>query len=73
MTLSCIKKTVSILRGILSTNNGDFYCLDLLHSFRTKKTLESNKKICENKDICNTVMTSEDTKILEFNQYKKFD
>ena len=33
-----------------------------------QKKVESYKKICENKDLCN-VMLSEDTKILEFYQY----
>ena len=47
--------------------------MNCLHSFRTKSKLESHKKICENKDICNIIMSSEDTKILEFNQYQKSD
>ena len=34
MALSCSKKL--LLRGITSINNGDFYCLNCLHSFRTK-------------------------------------
>ena len=34
-----------------------------------KEKLESHK----NKDFCNVVMPSEDTKILQFNQYKKSD
>ena len=29
--------------------------------------------MCENKDFCNAVMPSEDSKILEFNQYQKSD
>ena len=29
---------------------------------------ESHKKLCENKDFCNVLMSSEDTKILRFNQ-----
>ena len=29
--------------------------------------------MCENKDFCNVIMPSEDTKILEFNQYQKSD
>ena len=29
--------------------------------------------MCENKDFCNIVMTSEDTKTLELNQYQKSD
>ena len=29
--------------------------------------------MCKNKDICNVIMPSEDTKILKFNQYQKSD
>ena len=32
---------------------------------------ESHKKVCGNKDFCNVIMTSEDTHILQFNQYQK--
>ena len=35
--------------------------------------LESQKKVCENKDFCNIVMPFEDTKILELNKYQKSD
>ena len=31
------------------------------------------KKVCENKDFCKIVMSSENTKILEFIQYQKSD
>ena len=41
------------------------------HSFRTKNKLESHKKVCENEGFCNVVMPSEETEILEFNQYQK--
>ena len=50
-----------------------FFCWDCLHSFRTKNKLQSHKKVCENRDFCNIVVPSEDTKILEYNQYKKSD
>ena len=30
-------------------------------------------KVCEHKYFCNVAMPSEDTKILEFNKYQKFD
>ena len=31
-------KTISgLLRGITSTHNGDFYCLNCFHSYRTQK------------------------------------
>ena len=50
----------------LSALIGDFYCLNCLHSFKTKNKLELHKKVCENKDFCYVIMLSEDTTILEF-------
>ena len=64
---------MALLRGITSNNNCDLYFLNCLHSFRTKNKLESYKTACENKDFCNVNMSSDDTKILEFNQYQNFD
>ena len=69
MALSCSKNIISIIKR----NSGDFYCFNCLHPFRTKNKLESHKKVCENKDFCNVIMTSEDTKILELIQYQKSD
>ena len=68
-----VKKLSEFLRGITSKDHADFYCHNCLHSFATGETLESHKKACENKDFCNVIMPSEDTKILEFNQYQKSD
>ena len=64
--------------SLTSKHNGDFYCLNCLHSFATEKKLELHKKVLnrivsENKGFCNVIMPSEDTKILEFNQYQKSD
>ena len=70
MLLSCSKKTTSIIKRDCIKNNGDFYCL---HSFKTKNKLKSLERVCENKDFCSVVMPSEDTKILELNQYQKSD
>ena len=61
------KKQVNFLmipRGIASKHNGDYYCLNCLHSFRTKNKVESHIKVWENKDFYNVVMAPEDTKIL---------
>ena len=62
--LNCEKQVI-----LLMIPNGKvwFYCLNCLHSFRTKNTLKSHRKVCENKDFCNILMPLEDTKILEFN------
>ena len=66
-----IKKILALLRGTTSKLHRDFYCLNCLHSFATEIKRESQKKACKNKDFSNLVMPSEDTKILEFNQYQK--
>ena len=73
MALSCCKKLSALLRGITSNLYGDFYCLNCFHSFRTKNKLEFYRRICENKDFCEIIIPSEDTKILEFNQFQKSD
>ena len=48
------------LRGITSKHDGNFYCLNCFHSFKTQNKLESQKNF--------VVLPSEDIKILEFNQ-----
>ena len=66
-----VKKLSALLRGITSKHHGDFYCLNGLHSFATENKHESHIKLCNNKNFYNVVMPSEDTKILEINQYQK--
>ena len=73
MALSCCKKLLALLKGIMSKHRDDFSCLNYFHSFATEKKRESHKIVCENKDFCDTLMPSEETKILELNQCKKFD
>ena len=68
-----VKKLSALLRGITSKHHGGFYYLKCLHSCTTEKKLKSHKKVCKNKNFCNIMMPSEDTKILEFNQYQKSD
>ena len=65
MALSCSKKLSALLRRITSKQHGDFYCMNSLHSFATENKREYHKNLCENKDFCNVVMPSEDTKISE--------
>ena len=68
-----VKELSALLRGITSKHYGDFYCMNYLHSFATKKECECHKKVLKNRNFCNVVMPSEDSKILEFNQYQKSD
>ena len=68
-----VKKLSALLRRIKSKYVDDFYCLNCLYVFRTENKLETHKIVCKSQDIWHIVMSSEDTKILEFNQYQKSD
>ena len=39
-----IKSLSALLRGITSNNHGDVYCLNCLHSYRTKEKLKKHEK-----------------------------
>ena len=43
-----LKKLSALLRRITSKKYSDFYCLNCLHSFRTKRKRRSHRKVCEN-------------------------
>ena len=68
-----VKRLSALFRGIKSKHYGNFCCLNCLYSLITENKLESYKRVCENKDFCNVIMSSEKTKILDFNQYQKSD
>ena len=64
---------IALLRGTTSKHNGDEYCLNCLHSFRTKNKLESCIKVYKIKAFCNAVMPSGDTRKFKLNPYLKPD
>ena len=45
MTLSCGKNLSALLREIDSKHDGDFYCLNCPHYFRTENKLNLMKKL----------------------------
>ena len=65
-----VKKLSALLRGITSNNHGDFYCLNCLHSYRTKEKLEKHEKVCDNHDYCYVKMPNGFEKILNTTQEK---
>ena len=68
----CAVKRLALLRGIASNYNGKLIIwIAFIHLERN--TLESHKKVCENKDFSCVVIPFEDTKILEFNQHQQSD
>ena len=68
---TAVKRLSGLLRGITGNNNGDFYCLNCFHVYRTENKLEKHKKICENHDYCHVEMPNEDNKIIKYNQGEK--
>ena len=54
-----------------SNHNGDFYCLNCLHSYRTKEKLKKLEKVCNNHDCCYVKMPKEYERILEYNPGEK--
>ena len=66
-----VKNLNGLLKGITSTHNEDFYCLNCFHSYRTKNKLEEHKKICENHNYCHVEMPNKKNKIIKYNQGEK--
>ena len=66
-----VKNLPGLLKGITSSHNEDFYCLNCFHSYRTKNKLEEHKKICENHDYCHVEMPTKDNNIIKYNQGEK--
>ena len=57
-----VKSISRLLRGITSNHDGDFYCLNCFHSYRTKERLKKHEKICKDHDYCFVKMPDEDKK-----------
>ena len=68
-----VKQLLTLLKGITFKQQGELFCFNCFCSFATKNKLESPKKICENNFFFHVVIPSEDTKLLEFNKYQKYE
>ena len=68
-----VKKLSALLRTITSKHDGICYCLDYLHSSKTKRNLKYHGKAYKSKVFSEIVMPSEKDNILEYNQYMKSD
>ena len=58
-----VKSLSVLLREISSSNNGDFYCLNCFHSYRTLNKLKKHERVCNNHDYCRVDMPKEHEKI----------
>ena len=59
-----IKSISGLLRGITSTNNSDFYCLNCFHSYRTQKRLKEHEQLYAKHDFCNLKLPDEEHKYI---------
>ena len=66
-----VKSLPGLLKGIASSHNEDFYCLNCFCAYTTKNKLEEHKKICENNKYCHVEMPNEDNKLRKYNQGEK--
>ena len=66
-----IKNISGLLRGITSNHNGDFYCLNCLHSYRIKSKPKKHEKICKNHDFCHLKLPDAENNILKSKPGKK--
>ena len=71
MALSCRKNFPRLLNGITSNYNGDFYCLNCFHSYRTKNKSKKHVKICKNHDFFHVKVPDDNSKILKYNSGEK--
>ena len=55
-----VRRFSALLKGISSKHDGDSYCLNCFHSYRTKEALEKHMKVCEDKDYCYIEMAKKD-------------
>ena len=53
----------ALFRGITSSNNEDFYCLNCFHSYRTLNKLKKHERVCNNHDYSRVDMPKDDEKI----------
>ena len=64
---------ISIIKNNNIKHKTDFYCLNCLHSSRTKSKLELHERVSESKDFHSATMSCEVTKVFTFNQNQKSD
>ena len=62
-----VKKMSALFRGITPNNNGDFYCINCLHSYKTEKKLQRDENLRKNHNYCYVEMPNEDNKIVKYN------
>ena len=68
LAVKCIS---ALFRGITSNNNGEYYCLNYFHSYRTNNILKRHERLSGKHDYCYVKMPKKDNKILKCNRREK--
>ena len=63
-----IKSISGLFIGITGNNNGDFYCLNCFHSYRTEDAFKKHDLVCNNHNYCEIALPNEKKKILSYSQ-----
>ena len=66
-----VKSLKRLCRGITSNHDGDFYCLNCLHSFRTDDRLKEHARLCESHEPFEPIMPNEGKNIIRYNWGEK--
>ena len=66
-----VKSLSRLYRGVTSSNHGDFFCLNCLHSFRTQNRLKEHEILCEDHNYCRPILPFEGKNILQYNSEEK--
>ena len=66
-----VKSLSRLLRGITSNHDGDYYCLNCFHSYRTENKLNAHKNVCGNHEYRNIEMPNKDNNLMKYNQGDK--
>ena len=66
-----VKSLPRLLRGITSNHDGDYYCLNCFHSYRTENKLNVHKKVCENHGYCNIEMPNSNNILIKYDRGDK--
>ena len=62
-----VKSFSTLLRGITSNHNGDFYGLNCLHPYRIKNILKKHENLCKDQDYRCVEVSNKDSNILKYN------
>ena len=66
-----VRSLSALFRAITLSNNGDFYCLNCFHSYRTLNKLKRHETVCNNHDYCHVDMPQEGKNILKYHHGDK--